>query len=196
MPSSSSASSGDDETYSCVSYANCNYDVHVLSCYEAINGGFRQHPTGRSTVDITAVGQSAKPLVLVLVSYEAIAWELNIPSQVVIDTVIVVSHLVLLYQSYIQSLFLQIGYYTSSVSYSSGRVLTVESPSRGEIPRGYGEDSGGGDTVGLLQYLQDRFGDAASFSATYRADSWRVDLILQEGTGIIMSCYVATCITT
>ena len=106
VPSSSSSSSGDDETYSCVSYANCDYDVHVLSCYEAMNRGFRQHPTGHSTVDITAVGQSSKPLVLVLVSYEAIAWELNVPSHVVIDTVIVVSHLVLLYQFIEHSVFI------------------------------------------------------------------------------------------
>ena len=77
--------------------------------------------------------------------------------------------------------FLQISYYNSSVSYAPGRVQSVEKPSHGEIPRGYGEDSGGGNTVGLLQYLQNRFGDVASFSGTYRANRWRVDLILQEG---------------
>ena len=77
--------------YSCVSNANCNYDVHVLSCYEARSSGFRQHPTGHSTVDISAIGQSSRPIVLVLVSYEPIEWTLNIPSQIVIDTVIVVS---------------------------------------------------------------------------------------------------------
>ena len=77
--------------YSCVSNANCNHDVHVLSCYEARNRGFRQHPTGHSTVDISAIGQSSRPIVLVLVSYEPIEWTLNIPSQIVIDTVIVVS---------------------------------------------------------------------------------------------------------
>ena len=67
------------------------------------------------------------------------------------------------------------------MSYSSGRVRSVERPSRGVIPRGYGEDSGGGDTVGLLQYLENRFGDVASFSGTYRANRWRVDMIFQEG---------------
>ena len=67
------------------------------------------------------------------------------------------------------------------MSYSPGRVQSVQRPSRGEIPRGYGEDSGGGDTVGLLQYLENRFGDVASFSGTYRADRWRVDMILHEG---------------
>ena len=84
-------SGGVGRIYSCVSNANCNYDVHVLSCYEARNRGFRQHPTGYSTVDISATGQSSRPIVLVLVSYEPIEWTLNIPSQIVIDTVIVVS---------------------------------------------------------------------------------------------------------
>jgi len=66
------------------------------------------------------------------------------------------------------------------VSYALGRVQSVERPSHGEIPCGYGEDSGGGDTVGLLEYLVNRFGDVASFSATYRANRWTVDMI-QEG---------------
>jgi len=66
------------------------------------------------------------------------------------------------------------------VSYVPGRVQSVERPSRGDIPRGYGEDSGGGNTVGLLQYLVNRFGDVASFSGTYRANRWTVNMI-QEG---------------
>ena len=67
------------------------------------------------------------------------------------------------------------------MSYATGRVQSVERPSRGEIPRGYGEDSGGGNTVGLLQYLVNRFGDVASFSGTYRANRWTVDMIFHEG---------------
>ena len=70
------------------------------------------------------------------------------------------------------------------MSYSSGRVLTVESPSPGEIPRGFGEDSGGGDTVGLLQYLFNRFGHVSSFSGTYRADRWSVTINHQLEEGI------------
>ena len=77
------------------------------------------------------------------------------------------------------------------MSYSPGRVQSVERPSRGEIPRGYGEDSGGGDTVGLLQYLENRFGGVASFSATYRANRWRVDMIFQEGVDR-MKCFFFT----
>ena len=80
-------------TYSCTANSTCNNDVHVLSCYEARSDhGFNYHPTGYSTVDISATGQSSRPIVLVLVSYEPIEWTLNIPSQIVIDTVIVVSY--------------------------------------------------------------------------------------------------------
>lgn len=69
--------------------------------------------------------------------------------------------------------FLQISYHNSSVSYMPGRVYSVEKPSRGEIPRGYGE---GSNTVRLLQYLVNRFSDVASFSGTYTANRWRVDM--------------------
>ena len=58
----------------------------------------------------------------------------------------------------------------SSVTYSGGKVLTVER--RTYRPSGYGSDSGGGDTLGLLQYLHNRFGPVTSFSGSYRADSW------------------------
>ena len=82
---------GDDvaamHIYSCAANTTCNYDVHVLSCYTD------HFQTGNSTVhvDISFVGQSSRPVVLVLLSYEAIHWTLNIQNNVVIDTVIVVS---------------------------------------------------------------------------------------------------------
>ena len=92
MPSRTGSDSTGD-IYSCVANANCNYDVHVLSCYEARSDhGFSYHPTGQSVVDISVTGQSSRPTVLVLASYEPIEWTLNIPSQIVIDTVIVVSY--------------------------------------------------------------------------------------------------------
>ena len=79
-------------TYSCIANSTCNYNlhahVHVLSCYEAIG---HEYPTGQSVVDITATGQSSRPIVLVLVSYKQVEWILNVSSHIVIDTVIVVS---------------------------------------------------------------------------------------------------------
>ena len=100
-------------------------------------------------------------------------------------------------------MFLQSSYYqyNSSVSYTSGRVQSVEKPNHREIPYvyGYGEDSGGGDTAKLLQYLVNRFGSVASFSGTYRANRWRVNMIFQEGMCMCMCnvnnnvMYVNTC---
>ena len=198
----------DNPTYSCVSNANCKYDVHVLSCWSAQLPSSRSR-VGRSTVNINAIGQSPRPLVLVLVSLQPIAWELIIPSHVVIDLVFVVSHSIFNISLKHFSLYhsLQINYWrvtahahdpyiypgepNPGVTYPPGRVLSVNKTSyfdnMPKIPLGYGEDSGGGDTVGLLQYLQDRFGDVASFSGVYKADDWRVNLILQEGAGIAIS---------
>ncbi len=41
---------------------------------------------------------------------------------------------------------------------------------------GFGSDIGGGRTEGLLQYLSDRFGPVSSFTGTYRADQWTVNI--------------------
>ena len=78
-------------TYSCVANDNCNYDVHVIANYES-NGhhGFRIHNTGNTRVNLRVTGTSAKPLILVFVSYEPVRWTLSIPSGVVIDRVILV----------------------------------------------------------------------------------------------------------
>ena len=80
-------------TYSCIANENCNYDVHILGNYEG-NGhlGFRIHHTGNTTVNIRVSGQGSKPIVLVFVSYEPVNWILNIPSGVVIERVLLVSH--------------------------------------------------------------------------------------------------------
>ena len=216
VPSVSSVATGsniDNATYSCVSNANCKYDVHVLSCFRSFNF-FRalsrsEAYVGRSTVNISAIGQSPRPLVLVLVSSHPVEWELNIPSHVVIDLVFMVSHSIFnihlkhfsLHHSlqiyYPWSYREEIQFHRDGVTYPPGRVLSVNKTSYSDnmptVPRGYGEDSGGGDTVGLLQYLQDRFGDVASFSGAYGADGWRVDLILQEGTGIAISFTTRGC---
>ena len=78
-------------TYSCVADENCNYDVHVISNYEG-NGhtAFRVHNTGNTNVQLSINGQGSKPLVLVFVSYEPVNWILDIPSEVVIEKVLLV----------------------------------------------------------------------------------------------------------
>ena len=79
--------------YSClVPYnLNPNYDVHILSVYEATNNRFfGSHPTGTSNVRLSLSGVALKPIVLVLVSYEPVEWRLTVPSRVKIERVLLV----------------------------------------------------------------------------------------------------------
>lgn len=64
----------------------------------------------------------------------------------------------------------------SSVSYSSGTVLNYERHAYGTIPLGLGDDSGGGNTVKQLEYVVCRFGPIASFTASYRANRWTLNI--------------------
>ena len=78
-------------TYSCVANDNCNYDVHFISNYEgSVTSFFSHHPTGTIRVGLNVIGQSTKPLILVLGSYEPIEWILTIPSGVTVDRAIMV----------------------------------------------------------------------------------------------------------
>ena len=40
----------------------------------------------------------------------------------------------------------------------------------------YGSDDGGGRTHELLSYLYTRFGPISSFTGTYQADEWRLNI--------------------
>ena len=60
--------------------------------------------------------------------------------------------------------------------YSSQSVLNVERHSRQTLPYSYGSDDGGGNTDELLEYVVGRFGPVASFSGSYRADSWTLNI--------------------
>ena len=77
-------------TYSCTpgSSSSNQYEVHVLSVYEVING--RPPTAGDATVNIFSGGRPDRPLVLVLVSYEPVNWILKLPSDVTISRVILV----------------------------------------------------------------------------------------------------------
>ena len=80
--------------YSCIANDNCDYEIHVLGSYESRSDhGFGYHPTGQSDVDITVIGNSSRPLILVLSSYEPTLWRLTFPSDVTIHKVIIVSAL-------------------------------------------------------------------------------------------------------
>ena len=67
------------------------------------------------------------------------------------------------------------------MTYSSGSVRSVE---RQTLPSGYGDDRGGGDTNKLLEYVVSRFGPVASFSGSYRADSWTLNIHRGNTPGI------------
>ena len=77
-------------TYSCTpSSSSTQYEVHVLAVYEVIN---RRPPTaGNANVNIASRGQSNRPIVLVLGSYEPVNWILNLPAGISISKVILVS---------------------------------------------------------------------------------------------------------
>ena len=60
--------------------------------------------------------------------------------------------------------------------YSSQSVLNVERHPHQTLPYSYGSDDGGGNTDELLEYVVGRFGPVASFSGTYRADSWTLNI--------------------
>ena len=77
-------------TYSCTpDSSSTQYEVHVLSVYEVIN---RRPPTAaNANVNIASRGQSNRPIVLVLGSYEPVNWILNLPAGISISKVILVS---------------------------------------------------------------------------------------------------------
>ena len=87
-------------------------------------------------------------------------------------------------------LVIQSGYYNSTVSSTpSNAILVTEILSRPDNHNGYGTDLGGGDTVELLLYLQQRFGPVSSFSGSYRADRW--DLTINRTASMYINDYAS-----
>ncbi|KAJ7361916.1 hypothetical protein OS493_014562 [Desmophyllum pertusum] len=69
-----------------------------------------------------------------------------------------------------------------SVSGDVNQIQAIERKSYStQWPRGYGSDSGGGNTVGLLKQVYNRFGVVTSFTGTYKANKW----IIQELTKLL-----------
>ena len=73
---------------------------------------------------------------------------------------------------------------TTRVVGVSSRVTTVEKVSRQEFPSGHGDDSGGGDTVKLIESTVARFGPIASFRGTYRSSSWTLPISQRNNTNL------------
>jgi len=81
--------------------------------------------------------------------------------------------------------YMQSSYYIdrSSVLYTAGQVLTLERNTYQNLPCAYGSDTGGCRTLQVLQYLHRNFGPVSSFTGSYRADSWTLDITRQNTSG-------------
>ena len=80
-------------TYSCKpSNRSTQYEVHVLSVYEANHVHTRPPVGSDATVNIVRRGRSERPIILVLVSYEPINWILNLLAGITISKAILVSN--------------------------------------------------------------------------------------------------------
>ena len=77
--------------YSCTpGSSSTQFEVHVLSVYEG-NRHTRPPSAGDTRVNIVSGGQSSRPIILVLASYEPVNWILNLPAGITISRVILVS---------------------------------------------------------------------------------------------------------
>lgn len=77
--------------YSCTpGSSSTQYEVHVLSVYEG-SSHTRPPTAGDTPVNIVSRARSDRPIVLVLGSYEPVKWILNIPANITISKVILVS---------------------------------------------------------------------------------------------------------
>ncbi|XP_070570423.1 uncharacterized protein [Ptychodera flava] len=147
----------DRELYSCIDNDNDDYEVHAIGVYEG-----RAHRTAtRSTVRIQKVARPDRPIVLVLATYEPINWVVEMPNDVTIDRVLLIAYHIS----------------DTDVVARGGAIRTVERlPYSTETPYGYGNDNGGGNTAGLLLYIDGRFGPVTSFTGTYKADEWSLSV--------------------
>lgn len=151
--------------YSCTpGNSSTQYEVHVLAMHETPGR------TGHATVNIISHGKSNRSIVLVLGSYQPVNWILSLPSNVSISKVVLIAF-------YLAE---------SSVSGDVNQVETIERKSScdSELWKwGFGSDTGGGDTVGLLKQLVcNRFGVVTSFTGTYRAYEWSLVVHSSKGS--------------
>ncbi|XP_041368724.1 uncharacterized protein LOC121383034 [Gigantopelta aegis] len=139
--------------YSCINEDSLTLspEVHVLSCYENIN---RRPPRAAVTV-VDIQGNTSRPVVLVLSTYEPVAWRINVPVGLTIQKIQIITYYVA----------------QSSVTVvNSGSKPPVEKSS--DISSGYGSDDGGGQTLKMLKEVKSLFGHVTSFSGTYKVDHW------------------------
>ena len=69
-------------------------------------------------------------------------------------------------------------HYNSTVTATSGSIREVETLPSSEGLYGYGK---GGSTAKLLAYLAQRFGPVTSFTGSYKADNWTLNISRSAG---------------
>ncbi|XP_033628531.1 uncharacterized protein LOC117291111 isoform X1 [Asterias rubens] len=145
-------------TYSCLADDNSLCRVHVLAVYE---GNRHTIPPTAGDMEVMVEGQRSaderRGVVLVLVSFEPVNWNVHLVGQSMIERVILIS------------------LHNSTVA-----IKTQDNNTQSDItivsltgPRGYGNDSGvAGDTAGMLGIINQTVGPVTSFTGTYRAERW------------------------
>ncbi|XP_038049155.1 transmembrane protease serine 9-like isoform X3 [Patiria miniata] len=164
-PSATARPSYQDEaqqTYSCLANDNPKYRVYVLAVHEG-NRHTRPPVAGDMEValDGNAPQEGARGFVLVLASYEPVNWSIRLIGQLVMDQVILIAH------------------FPSTVTIAGpyGELRTDIPVLTSADPCGYGNDSGGGgDTPGMLGVINETVGPVESFTGTYRADKWLLNV--------------------
>ncbi|XP_072051923.1 uncharacterized protein [Amphiura filiformis] len=150
-------------TYSCIpNFLNKNYNVHILSNHEGNgNSQYQIHSPGITNVYIEVSDQDFRPIVLILTSKEPVRWILSVsPRTAIIDEVILISD-----------------YFSLSTVEHDGQISSItREQSTDQIPYGFGDDAGGGNTVGLLYWVRLNYGSVASFTGSYKADRWDIKI--------------------
>ena len=176
----SSFGGGLERKYSCVAFDNCEYEVHVIGNYESSNGIHGSRVTrlaGDTDVFVSVTGESSRPLILVLTSHEPVRWRLSVTRGVTIDRVILVGCIHIHLDTCCILVVFQSSVYNSTISYQpAGAIQYTEVLTYPINFTGYGADTGGRQLAQLLLYLQQRFGPVSSFSGTYRADRWVLNI--------------------
>ncbi|XP_033127424.1 uncharacterized protein LOC117125133 [Anneissia japonica] len=152
------------KTNSCVKeHQVSQQQVHVISMHRGIEVGDNMEDT---TVDVQPPkgGNPQNAVVLVLASYKAVRWVINLPSYLNIHRLIIIES----------------GRYNQPdaiLNLNGSTISNREKLSTSVTGWGVGDDSDGfGNTPSLLKYLQDRFGEVTSFSGTIKANRWNISI--------------------
>ncbi|XP_041357720.1 uncharacterized protein LOC121374683 [Gigantopelta aegis] len=141
------------------------YQVHVLGVYE---GNVHTRPPTAGTTHVYVEGVGEKPVVLALSSYEPVRWVIHAGSDIQL-------HAVLMFSYYNTISSVDLSHVVNSTS------VLVEKRRRSSA---IGDDSGGGNTVGLIKLLNARWGPIKSFSGCYKADHWTLTVSKPKATAL------------